>query len=110
MREINMNVARNREWTKKGIVITGKSEHIRVEGHRGTWYVTDTAKYAKGRRERVFLLEHETYGDEATGIVINKHGTLILDDVWNGFDDLEEDGWTRQESQTFGKVAGRSCG
>lgn len=68
--------------------ITEKSEHIRIEGWRGKWYVIDTmmdTKYGK-----IFLLEHETYGDETEGLIIDENGKVICDDVWNGFDDFEE--------------------
>lgn len=69
-------------------------EHIRVEGHKGTWYVIDQKYYrTKGW---YFLLEHETYGDEAADVIISADYSLVLDDVWNGFDDLEE-AWTFEE-------------
>lgn len=40
--------------------------------------------------EKVFLLEHETYGDEAACLIVNENLEIILEDVWNGFDDLED--------------------
>ena len=64
-----------------------KREGIKVEGHRGTWYVIDEAIY---NGKTYYLLEHEEYGDEAAGLIIDEDENLILDDVWNGFDDLEE--------------------
>lgn len=68
-------------------MITRRSDHIRVAGHRGTWYVIDEME-ANGRR--LFLLEHETYGDEAACVIVDEAGALVLEDVWNGFDDLED--------------------
>ena len=78
------------------------SEHIKVKGHRGTWYAIDES-WARltpdeGGKPRtiyahVLLLEHEVYGDEAAGLIIDEDGALIMDDVYNGFDDLEEAGW-----------------
>ena len=62
-----------------------KREGIRVAGHRGTWYVIDELP-----EQGLFLLEHETYGDEAACVIVNAAGELVLEDVWNGFDDLEE--------------------
>ncbi len=41
----------------------------------------------------LFLLEHEDYADEAAHIIVNEDGMVVLDDVWNGFDDLLEASW-----------------
>ena len=30
---------------------------------------------------------HDTYGDEAACIIVDERGKLVLDDVYNGFDD-----------------------
>lgn len=69
-------------------------EHIQVKDHQGTWYVVDQKYYrTKGW---FFLLEHETYGDEAACVIISADYSLVLDDVWNGFDDLE-DVWADEE-------------
>lgn len=55
-------------------MIARDSEHIRVEGHYGTWHVIDDGWYAltpdvngepKTYRAHCFLLEHDEYGDEA---------------------------------------------
>ena len=60
---------------------------IEVQGWYGTWYsidtqVTDHSLY--------LLLEHEEYGDETEHLIIDHTGNFILDEVYNGFDDLEE--------------------
>ena len=65
-------------------LIHNNSDHIRVAGHRGTWYVIDEMEV---NGEKFFLLEHETWGDEAASVVVNQHGELVEEDVWNGFDD-----------------------
>lgn len=65
-----------------------KKDKIKIEGHVGTWYVIDHTTCA--RYGDVYLLEHETYGDEAACLIIDKDYNVILDDVWNGFDDLWE--------------------
>ncbi len=62
-------------------------DNISVKGHIGTWYVIDTTEI-EGKTYK--LLEHEEYGDEAACIIIDSEGKLVLDDVWNGFDDLIE--------------------
>lgn len=64
-----------------------RREGIKVEGHRGTWYVIDEREYDG---ETLYLLEHETYGDSAANIIVDESGDLVMDDIWNGFDDYEE--------------------
>jgi len=63
-----------------------QKDHIKVEGHRGTWYIIGESVY---KNEPVFLLEHEQYGDEAASLIVKEDLTIVMDDVWNGFDDLE---------------------
>jgi len=67
--------------------ITEGSSNIEVEGHIGTWYVVDTDKI---NGTAYFLLEHEEHGDEAACVIVDSDGKLVLDEVWNGFDDLKE--------------------
>lgn len=66
--------------------INENSSLITVEGHIGTWYVIDTAEI---NGTAYFLLEHEEHGDEAACVIVDGDGKLVLDDVWNGFDDLQ---------------------
>ena len=59
---------------------------IEIQGWYGTWYsidtqVTDHSLY--------LLLEHEEYGDETEHLIIDHTGNFILDDVYNGFEDLD---------------------
>ncbi len=87
-------------------MITRDSDRIRVEGHRGTWHVIDEGWFswtedtsfgeAKTTRAHLFLLEHNTWGDEPPSVIVNQNGALVLEDVYNGFDDLEEAGWERE--------------
>ncbi len=63
------------------------SHNIEIDGHRGTWYVIDSKEYNK---EKLFLLEHEEYGDEAPCLIIDSDKNIKLDNVFNGFDDYEE--------------------
>lgn len=80
-------------------MVTRKSDNITVEGHVGTWYVVDAAVYCKdGIAKTVYLLEHEDYGDEAACLIVDENAALIMEDVWNGFSDLEDDGWEEVEA------------
>jgi len=68
--------------------ITMDSDGIIIDGHIGTWYVIDEEYVIGGK---IFLLEHEEYGDETANIIINEDGELLMEDVWNGFDDYNND-------------------
>lgn len=59
---------------------------ITVEGHVGTWYIIDNCIYDG---KRVYLLEHETYGDDAACLIVDEDFNLIMEDVWNGFEELD---------------------
>lgn len=102
--------------TRWAVVITpGKfgmvescGDGIEIDGHYGTWYVIDegdfdwtpdTPEGPQTIRHHLYLLEHEEYGDEAAGLIVDGLGDIVLDDVWNGFDDLEEVGWARAEGE-----------
>ena len=67
--------------------INSTSDGITIEGYTGTWYVIDTLETAFGD---LFLLESEVYGDETACLMVDEIGVVLLDDVWNGFEDLDE--------------------
>ena len=69
------------------VQITEGSSNIEVEGHIGTWYIIDTEVIDS---TKYFLLEHEEHGDSAACVIVDSDGKLVLDDVWNGFDDLQD--------------------
>lgn len=75
--------------TPEMIPLHDKSDGIEIESHTGTWYVIDTMNdYGKN----LFLLEHEEYGDEVACIIVDENKNIVLEDVWNGFNDyLESD-------------------
>ena len=64
-----------------------QKENIKIYGHYGTWHVINEMEIDG---EMLYLLEHETYGDEATGLIVNDNLDIVCDDVWNGFDDYYE--------------------
>jgi len=61
---------------------------VKIKGFIGTWYSIDTTQY-KGKT--VYLMEHETYGDEAESLIIDEQNNIIREDVSNGFDELYYD-------------------
>ena len=71
-----------------GTKITVAGTDIKVEGHTGTWYVIDSDP--NSFLKPAFLLEHETWGDEAAAVIVDEDGCVPMDDGWNGFSDLYE--------------------
>ena len=63
-------------------------ENIKVEGHIGTWSVIDERVVMN---QQVFLLEHETYGEDTACVVINEKGELLAEEIWNGLDEFESE-------------------
>lgn len=67
---------------------------IRIDGHVGTWHIVDQTQRAlphrDGEMDAFYLLEHDTYGEDAAMLIVNKEAKVVLDDVYNGFDDLDE--------------------
>jgi hypothetical protein len=61
--------------------------NIKINGHIGTWYVIGGKEY---KCKKVYLLEHETYGEDAAHIIVDENLNIVLEDVYNGFADLEE--------------------
>lgn len=62
-----------------------QKDNIKINGHVGTWYVIDEGYYYS---EKVYLLEHEKYGDDASCIIVNKRLQVIKEGVCNGLQDL----------------------
>lgn len=67
-------------------LIQNESDGIKIEGHRGKWHVLDHSHH---EGNKIFLLEHSTYGEEAAALIVFENGSILMDDVWNGFDDLK---------------------
>ena len=65
---------------------------IRIHGYPGAWYVVeqDTFHRPNGEEIPVYLLESEMYGDEAAWLVVDDDLNVVLEEVWNGVDDLRE--------------------
>ena len=93
-------------------MITRESDHIKVVGHYGAWYVIDdgvfilTPDTERGPQTitvHLFLLEHEEYGDDVPCIIVDENGALVMEDVYNGFEDLEDAGWYRANEEETGR-------
>ena len=69
---------------QKDFEMNADSSGLAVAGHIGTWHTIDRHEIGG---HSFYLMEHDTYGDEAACIIVDEHGKLVLDDVYNGFDD-----------------------
>lgn len=66
-----------------GTLISFETTDFHVEGKNGSWLTIDSM-IIDGRE--FFLMEHEEYGADGTYIVLDESGKLIVDSVYNGFD------------------------
>ena len=57
---------------------------LAVAGHIGTWHTID---HMEVDGHTFWLMEHDTYGDEAACIIVDDHGKLSLANVYDGFDE-----------------------
>jgi len=62
--------------------ITMASDKITVNQHIGTWYPIDMQEI-DGRT--YFLLEHETYGSDVAGVIVDDKGVLYAQEIFDGF-------------------------
>ena len=60
---------------------------IKLKGHVGSWYVID--EIDDPEFGHLYLLEHCTWGDMTSGVIVNEKLEIVLDDVYGGFEDLE---------------------
>lgn len=68
-------------------MLNKNSDNIKVAGHRGKWYVIEEVVYAG---EHFFLLEHETYGNDAPWVAVDEEGQLVMEDISDGAEELIE--------------------
>lgn len=66
------------------VVVDMKTSGLSVEGHVGAWHAIDFKQIDGGN---YFLMEHDTYGEDAAGIIVNSEGKMVLDEIFNGFDE-----------------------
>ena len=63
-------------------VITMASDKITVNQHIGTWYPIDMQEIDG---KTYFLLEHETYGSDVAGVIVDEKGVLYAQEIFDGF-------------------------
>ena len=69
---------------QKDFEVNRDTSGLAVSGHVGTWHTID---HMEVDGHTFFLMEHDTYGDEAACLIVDEHGKLSLSDVYDGFDE-----------------------
>lgn len=67
-----------------GALVSYDTTDFHIEGKRGSWLAYDSI-IIDGRE--FFLMEHKTYGKEAANVVLDEAGKVVVDQVYNGFDE-----------------------
>ena len=57
---------------------------LAVSGHVGTWHTID---HMEVDGHTFWLMEHDTFGDEAPCVIVDEKGKLAISDVYDGFDE-----------------------
>ena len=57
---------------------------LAVSGHVGTWHTID---HREIDGHTFYLMEHDSFGDEAACLIVDERGRLAVEDVYNGFDE-----------------------
>lgn len=66
------------------VQVSMDTDGLAVAGHIGTWHTID---HQEVEGATFYLMEHDTYGDDAACIIVDSHGKLSLSEVYNGFDE-----------------------
>lgn len=67
-----------------GALVSYNTTDFHIEGKMGSWLAYDSI-IIDGRE--FFLMEHKTYGKEAANVVLDEDGKVVVDQVYNGFDE-----------------------
>lgn len=65
-------------------LISLETTDFHIEGKEGSWIAFDSI-IIDGKE--FFLMEHTTYGADAAWVVLDEYGKLVVDHVYNGFDE-----------------------
>ena len=85
---------------QKDFEVNMDTSGLAVSGHVGTWHTID---HMEVDGHTFFLMEHDSYGDEAACLIVDEHGKLSLSDVYDGFDEHTVD-LLRQEVMTVDRM------
>ena len=67
-----------------GTLITMDTENYQIDGKNGNWMATDTI-IIDG--EQFYLMEHQKYGNQVQGVILDAYGKMIVEECERGFDE-----------------------
>ena len=76
-----------------GALVTIDTKNYQIDGKKGNWAAADTV-IIDGKQ--FYLMEHQEYGNQARGVILDAYGKTIVDECKQGFD--EE---TRQKNHEY---------
>ena len=85
---------------EKSSIVNENTFGMAVDGHIGTWHTIDH-KEIDGHT--FWLMEHDTFGDDASCIIVDERGDLVLSHIYDGFDENTVD-LLRQEVMPVEKM------
>ena len=84
---LTINTINPMDKEKKGMSEINRRDGIKIEGRIGTWYVVGEKEFPTGT---YYLVESEIYGDEAEWLLIDSDYKVIADEIYDGWDSVEE--------------------
>ena len=69
---------------QKDFEVNMDTSGLAVSGHVGTWHTID---HMEVDGHTFWLMEHDTFGDEAPCVIVDEKGKLAISDVYDGFDE-----------------------
>ena len=67
-----------------GTLITIDTENYQIDGKNGNWMATDTI-IIDGKQ--FYLMEHQNYGNQARGVILDAYGKMIIEECEQEFDE-----------------------
>lgn len=79
------------EYTKwePDVPLADHTDQIKVRGIRGMWHTLEKKEWFPGG-PTLWLLEEDDEGDNWPLTIVDDHGNLVLENCYNGWDDLDE--------------------
>ena len=67
-----------------GALVTIDTKNYQIDGKKGNWAAADTV-IIDGKQ--FYLMEHQEYGNQARGVILDAYGKTIVDECKQGFDE-----------------------
>lgn len=67
-----------------GALVTLDTKDYQIEGKKGNWTAADTV-IIDGKQ--FYLMEHQEYGNQARGVILDAYGKTVVDECKQGFDE-----------------------